>query len=190
MQETFEDLECRIKKVSELFSTTTQEFVLKLHHCLINFGFKCEIKTKRYGGIGNYFLYSYKGKQSDDIWIIIKINPDDCAIRIGSKSACHYAAIVERFPSSILDVIIHGTGCIHNPTPKKCQVETNGNIFLVKEKKYIKCIAKWCAECNFWITLTKLTKQKSQAIEKWIEMELAYRSDWLPKFEEKQKNNS
>jgi len=40
--------------------------------------------------------------------------------------------------------------------------------------EYTKCNSKCCAACDFWIPLTGLTSEKSQAIEKWVALELAY----------------
>ena len=172
-------IETYIKDCTKPFPVETQVFVLKLHQRLVNFGFKCEVKNKRFSTVGNYFLYSYKRKRIEDIWII-KINPNDCALRFNAKYASIYADFIENLPSYLLNIITTGDGCSYNPMPEKCQAAIIENkfgmeyIINVNGTQYIKCNSKCCAACDFWIPLTDLTIEVNQAIEDWIELELSH----------------
>ena len=160
------------------FPLKTQELVLKLHKRLIDFGFKCEVVNRRFSTDGHFFLYSYnkgvhKRKNIEDIWII-RIIPDNCDIRFNAKNASKYINVIENLPKPLLDIITNGDGCRKNLKTVKCQewVEKNGYTFIIGGKQYLKCNTKCCVECDFWIPLTDLTDEISQAIEQWIDIEL------------------
>jgi hypothetical protein len=171
------DTENNLKESITAFPIETQDIVLKLHRRLMDFGFKCEMKTKRFSTTGNFFLYSYKRKSIEDIWII-RVTSDACGIRFNAKHAFEYVNVIENLPSSLLEIIKTGEGCIYNPTPEHCQIGSEGikySIrFSINGKQYLKCNSKCCAACDFWIPLTNLTNELSQAIENWINVELSY----------------
>ena len=178
MQAQLNDLGNYLKASTKPFPIETQELALKLHQRLMDFGFKCEMKNRRFSTMGHFFLYSYnkgvhKRKNIEDIWII-RVTPDDCGIRFNAKNASKYMDVIENLPSPLLDIIKNGDGCTYNPTPEKCQIwiENNGYKFSVNGEQYIKCNTKCCAACDFWIPLTDLTNEISQAIEHWIDIEL------------------
>ena len=180
MQTHINDLEQEIINSTKPFPVETQELALELHQRLVDFGFKCEMKTKRFSTVGNFFLYSYnkgvhKRRSIEDIWII-RITPNACGIRFNAKNASSYAGFIENLPAPLLDILKTGDGCTHNPTPQKCQIETSvyGYSFLINGRQYIKCNTKCCAACDFWIPLTDLTDEVSRAIKDWITMELSY----------------
>jgi len=164
-----------IKEMAAPFQAETQDLIVNLHNLLVDFGFKYELKNKRFSTVGNYLLYSYKPKSIEDVWII-KINPDDCAIRFNSKYVDNYITEVEEFPSSLLDIITNGDGCVYDPTPQKCQIGYEDNkftsTFSLGGKQYIKCNSKCCKACDFWKPLSNITNEMSQAITQWIELEL------------------
>ena len=167
-----------LKNSTTQFPIETQSLALKLHQRLVDFGFKCEIKNRRFSTTGHFFLYSYnkgihKRKNIEDIWII-RITPDDCGIRFNAKNASKYMNVIENLPLPLLNIIKNGDGCAHDPTPEKCKtwIENNGYRFSIKGEEYIKCNTKCCAACDFWIPLTNLSDDVSQAIEQWIDIEL------------------
>ena len=178
MQTRHDDLELIFRESTRPLPVETQELSLKLHQRLIDFGFKCEMTTRRFGTPGHFFLYScskgvHKRKNIEDIWVI-KVMPDDCAIRFNAKNADKYADFIENLPSPLLHIIKTGDGCLHNPRPEKCQIDKHGAVFTINGKQYTKCNTKCCAACDFWIPLTNTTNEVSQAIEDWIDMELFY----------------
>ena len=142
MQPKINDQEPEIIISTKSFPIETQELALELHQRLVGFGFKCEMKTKRFSTIGNFFLYScnkgiHKRKSIEDIWII-RITPNDCGIRFNAKNASSYAGFIENLPTPLLNIIKTGDGCTHNPTPQKCQIEISsyGYIFLISCNYY------------------------------------------------------
>ena len=180
MQTNLNDLEQEIINSTKSFPIETQELALKLHQRLVDFGFKCEMTTRRFSTTGNFFLYSYnkgahKRKSIEDIWII-RVTPNDCGIRFNAKNASSYTEFIENLPSFLLDIIKTGDGCSYNPMPSKCQegVSKFGCSFFINGKQYTKCNTKCCAACDFWIPLTGLTDEVRQAIKNWINMELSY----------------
>ena len=180
MQTHLNDLDLEIINSTKSFPVETQELTLKLHQRLMDFGFKCEMKTRRFSTAGNFFLYSYnkgvhKRRCIEDIWII-GVTSDACGIRFNAKNADRYADFIEKLPTPLLDIIKTGDGCRHNLTTGKCQewVENNGYSFLIDGIRYLKCNTKCCADCDFWIPLTDLTDEVSQAIKSWIDIELSH----------------
>ena len=170
-----------IKDAAKPFPAGTQELALKLHRRLTDFGFKCEMENRRFGSMGNFFLYScnkgvHKRKSIEDIWII-RLTHTDCGIRFNAKNADKYMDFIENLPTPLLDIIKTGDGCVCNPTPKKCRenwIPGNGASFLINGQRYTKCNTKCCAECDYWIPLTDLTDEVEQAIVNWIDIELSY----------------
>jgi len=165
-----------IKDIIKPFPAETQKLVLTLHQHLLDSGFKCEITTGRNSAIGFYLLYAYKTKPKRVVqasWII-GITPNNCGIKIDAKNASEYSNVVEKFPHDLLELIRNGSGCIYNPAPKRCELESTGYKFIVNGIEHIKCSDKTCSNNDFWIPLTDLTNEKILSIEDWINKELSY----------------
>ena len=165
-----------IKDILKPFPPETRKFVLTLHQCFLDSGFKCEVTTGRNSAIGFYLLYAYKKKPKivHHASRIIGISPNNCGIKIDATNASEYADIVERFPQDLLALMRNSTGCIYTPTSKNCRPESTGFRFSENGTEFVKCSAILCAHNDFWIPLTDLTNEKITCIEELIAKEFSY----------------
>lgn len=144
------------------FPVEMQEYLLKLHKRYIDSG--CKYDTKDLCLRIN-FIYSHKSRGTIGS---INISPvSGCVIKINAENINDYTDIVEKFPSTIIEVIENGNNCAKKDNPDACNPKCRGYEFSIKERQYFKC-----KHLNFYVPLINLTY--SQIIENWIGKELSY----------------
>ena len=86
-------------------SANVQDFILQLHQRYLDKRLKCNVEIK---DLWIKIKYSYKSKE---IWgINVSLN-NGYQINIKAKNTLKYADTIEKFPSSIQEMIEKGYGC-------------------------------------------------------------------------------
>lgn len=94
-----------IKDTMNPLSANVQDFILQLHQCYLDKRLKCNVEIK---DLWIKIKYSYKSKE---IWgINVSLN-NGYQINIKAKNTLKYADTIEKFPSSIQEMIEKGYGC-------------------------------------------------------------------------------